>query len=164
MKRNEVQSTQTSITTFRTRSADFIKSGEGMGLYYMTAVDENGKYKKNPHITEMPAFPELYQQIHGKMPSGEVWDALNWIVNLVGDMTFAGLAPPGTPMEAVAALRKGYEGASNDPAFVNDALKKFNIPYVFVGPEEGVKAFKTLSQVDPKIIETLKRVVASGSK
>jgi tripartite-type tricarboxylate transporter receptor subunit TctC len=164
MKRNEVQYSQTSITTFRTRSADFIKSGEGLGLFYMTAVDENGNFKTNPYIKEMPAFPELYRKIHGKMPSGEIWDALNWIVGLVGELTFAGLAPPGTPKEAVDALRKGYEGASNDPDFINASIKKFNIPYTFVGPEQGMKIIRSLSDVEPKVVETLKKVVASGSK
>ena len=85
-------------------------------------------------------------------------------VGMVGEMTFAGLAPPGTPKEAVDALRKGYEGASKDPGFVNASMKKFNIPYNFVGPEKGMKIAKSLENADPKIIATLKQVVASGSK
>lgn len=164
MKRNEVHCTQTSITTFRTRSADFIKSGEGAGLFYLVGVDSKGNYKKNPHIHEMPAFPDLYKQIHGKMPSGELWDALNWLVNLAGELTFCGFAPPGTPKEAVAALRTGYAKAAQDEGFVKASVKKFNIPYSFVDVDTGLSIIASLRDVDPAVITTLKKVVESGSK
>lgn len=164
MQRNEVQCTQTSITTFRTRSADFIKSGEGMGLFYLVGLDEQGNYKKNPNIHEMPAFPELYQQIHGKMPSGELWNALNWLVNLAGELTFCGFAPKGTPPEAVAALREGYAKAAQDEGFVQDSVKKFNIPYSFVDVENGESIIRSLRDVDPAVIATLKKVIESGTK
>ena len=50
-------------------------------------------------------------------PSGPDWDALNWLTNQTGEMTFVGFAPRGTPAAALAALRTGFEGASNDRRF-----------------------------------------------
>ena len=32
----------------------------------------------------MPAYPDLYKNIHGKMPSGPKWEAFNWLVSLIG--------------------------------------------------------------------------------
>ncbi len=66
----KVQFHSTSITTFRSRNADFIKSGQGMGIAYLAPVDPSGKVETNPFIKEMPSFPDLYREIHGKPPSG----------------------------------------------------------------------------------------------
>ena len=40
-----------------------------------------------------------YREAHGKLPSGTNWDALNWLTNQTGEMTFMGLAPTGTPFQ-----------------------------------------------------------------
>ena len=70
MQRNEIQFHNTSIGTFRTRSAAYIKSGEGIGVYYLASVGASGEVAKNKFITEMPAFPEFYREMQGKLPSG----------------------------------------------------------------------------------------------
>ncbi len=71
MQRGEVHFHNTSIGTFRTRSAAFIKSGQGLGISYLVPVDANGNYERSKHVTEMPAYPDLYKEIHGKLPSGQ---------------------------------------------------------------------------------------------
>jgi hypothetical protein len=78
MQRNEVQFHSTSISTFRGRNAAFVKSGDGVGIAYLVPVDRDGAYDKSRYVTEMPAFPDLYKEVHGKLPSGPDWDALNW--------------------------------------------------------------------------------------
>jgi tripartite-type tricarboxylate transporter receptor subunit TctC len=164
MQQNEVQYTATSIGTFRVRSGDFVKSGKAMGLFYLVPVAADGSYKRNKYITEMPSFPDFYKEVHGKMPSGPKWDALNWFVTLIGTVNYVGLAPPGSPPEAVAALRKGYEMASSDPDFVKAWIKRNGIPPEFVGVEEGERVFKSLADTDPKILATFKEMVESGKK
>ncbi len=74
MQRGEIHFHSTSITTFRSRNAAFIKSGQGMGIAYLAPVDAQGKLHLNPFITEMPAFPDLYREIHGRAPSGPLWE------------------------------------------------------------------------------------------
>lgn len=161
-KRGEVQSYQTSISTFRRTGKDPLASGEWIGLYYLVPVAADGSYKHNKYIDEVPAFPDLYKKIHGKMPSGPQWQALNWMVNLVGEMTFMGFAPPGTPKEAVEALRASYAAAAADPAFVEPAMKRYRIPYTFVDVPTGERVLGTIENVDPKILETIKAVIDSA--
>lgn len=67
LQRNEIQFHNTSITTFRSRTRDFVKSGKAIGINYLVPADADGR---NAFIDEMPAFPELYREVHGKMPSG----------------------------------------------------------------------------------------------
>src|SRR5215467_1693608 len=114
MQRGEVNIHSTSIATFRGRSGGFITSGEGVGFAYLVPVDKNGRFARNALIHEMPAFPDLYREVHGNMPSGATWEAFNWLTNQIGELTYIAAAPPRTPSAPVAALRKGFEGVAQD--------------------------------------------------
>lgn len=128
LQRGEVQLHNTSISTFRTRSAAFVRSGQGIGINYFVPVDGSGRYERSRFITEMPAYPDLYREVHGSMPSGPVWNAMNWLTNQIGELTFVGLAPRGMPADAVSALRRGFEGAAGDPDFIRDSTARNGIP------------------------------------
>jgi len=162
MEQGEIQYTGTSIGTFRRRSGAYVKAGKAMGLFYLVPVAADGTYKRNKYITEMPAFPDYYKEVYGKMPSGPKWDALNWFVTLIGSVNYVGLAPPGTPKAAVADLRKGYEMASKDPDFAKAWIKRNGVPPEFVGHEEGERVFASLANTDPKILATFKDLVEKG--
>jgi tripartite-type tricarboxylate transporter receptor subunit TctC len=159
MQRGEVQFHNTSIGTFRTRSGAFIKSGEAVGVAYLIPVDKDGRFEPNKFITEMPAFPDLYREIHGKAPSGPVWDSMNWFTTQTGDMTYVGLAPTGTPPAAVAALRNGFEAAANDPDFIKESVAKNGIPYSHVSVEQGRAIIRDLGTVSPALLNTLRKAI-----
>jgi len=155
MQRGEVNIHSTSIATFRGRSGGFIKSGEGVGIAYLVPVDKEGRYRRNALITEMPAFPDLYQEVHGRMPSGPTWDAFNWLTNQIGELTYIVVAPPRTPSAPLAALRQGFEGIARDPAFERELVAKQGIPYSHIGTAQGQAIFRALAEVSPAVIGTL---------
>ena len=159
LQRGEVQFHSTSITTFRGRNAAFIKSGHGMGIAYLAPVDSNGTVETNPFIKEMPSFPELYREIHGKPPAGALWEATNWLVNQIGEMTFVGFAPKGTPAEALAELRAAYAAAANDPQFEKQSVAMNGLPYSFVSVARGQQIFGSLANVTPEVLATLNRII-----
>jgi hypothetical protein len=163
MQRGEVNVHSTSITTFRGRNAAFVKSGDGIGIAYLVPVDASGRYATSKFITEMPAFPDLYRQVRGSMPSGAMWEALNWLTNQTGELTFVGLAPKGTPAAALAALRLGYQAAANDPDFIKESEKRYRIPYTYIAVERGRDVFRSLAGVSAGVLATL-RNVTGGSK
>jgi hypothetical protein len=156
MQRNEVNIHSTSIESFRGRNAGFIKSGEGVGIAYLVPVDKDGRYARNPLITEMPAFPDLYQDVHGRMPSGPTWDALNWLTNQIGELTYIVVAPPRTGAGAITALRQGFEGAARDPVFERELVARQGIPYSHIGAAQGQAIFRALAEVSPEVIRTLR--------
>jgi hypothetical protein len=163
MQRGEVQFHSTSISTFRSRNGDFIRSGQGIGIAYLVPVDGNGGYEKSGYVAEMPAFPDLYKDIFGRMPSGPVWEALNWLTNQAGEMTFVGFAPRGTPAGAVAALRKGFEDASNDSNFVKETMTRNGVPFSYVGVERGEAKFRSLADVSPDVLKTLRASIGTSN-
>ena len=156
MQRGEVNIHSTSIATFRGRGGAFIKSGEGLGFSYLVPVDGGGRYERNKLITEMPAFPDLYREVHGRMPSGATWDAFNWLTNQIGELTYIAVAPPRTPAAPLAALRKGFEGVARDAAFEQEMLARQGIPYSHIGTEQGRTIFRALTNVSPDVIATLR--------
>jgi hypothetical protein len=156
MQRGEVNIHSTSIESFRGRNAGFIKSGEGVGIAYLVPVDKDGRYVRNPLITEMPVFPDLYQDVHGRMPSGPTWDAFNWLTNQIGELTYIVVAPPRTPAGPIAALRAGFEGAARDPAFERELVARQGIPYSHIGVAQGQAIFRALAEVSPEVIRTLR--------
>lgn len=164
MQSGELQITATSVGTFRTRSGEFIRSGEGMGLFYLVPVEADGTFERNKFITEMPAFPDLYKEVHGKMPSGPTWDALNWFTNLIGTMEYIGLAPPGTPEQAVADLRTGFDKLSKDPAVNKLGMDRNGVPYEWVPVRTAERVIKSLAETDPKVLAEFQRLLDMGAK
>lgn len=162
LQRGEVNVHSTSITTFRGRNAAFVKS-DGIGIAYLVPVDGDGRYETSKFIHEMPAFPDLYKQVRGKLPSGAIWDALNWLTNQTGELTFVGLAPPATPSAPLAILRKAYDAAANDPEFIAESTKRFGLPYTYIGVERGRGVFRSLADVQPGVLTTL-RAATAGQK
>lgn len=163
MQRGEVQYHNTSIGTFRTRSAAFIKAGEGIGVSYLVPVGANGHYERSKFVSEMPAFPDLYKEIHGKLPSGPTWDAFNWLTNQVGELSFIALAPPGMPPAALSALRGGFERTSHDPEFIKESVAKNGIAYSYVGVPRGEAIIRALAEVSPQVIGTLRTAIGSAN-
>jgi hypothetical protein len=156
MQRGEVQFHNTSIGTYRTRSAAFIKSGEGIGVYYLASVGAGGKHESNKFVTDLPAFPELYTEVHGKSPSGDNWDALNWLTGQTSELAYAAFAPRGTPANALLALRTAFDRAANDPDFIEKSVATNGIPYSFVNVEHGRAIVRSLADVSPGVLKALR--------
>jgi hypothetical protein len=161
LQRGEVNMHSTSITTFRGRNAQFVKT-DGIGIAYLVPVDANGRYETSKFITEMPAFPDLYKQVRGTMPSGAMWDALNWLTNQTGELTFVGLAPPGTSAGALDILRRAYDAASNDPDFIAESTKRFGMPYTYIDVARGRGVFNSLAGVQPGVLTTLRAAIGQN--
>lgn len=161
MQRGEVQFHNTSIGTFRTRSGAFITSGEGLGIAYLVPIADDGTFERSKYIAEMPAYPDLYREVHGKLPSGPLWDAFNWFITQTGEMTYVGLAPQNTPAPALAALRTGFERAAADPDFVRDSVKRNGIPYAYVSVAKGEAILRSLNSVSPAILNALRDATGS---
>ena len=160
MQRGEVQFHNTSLGTFRTRSAAFIKSGEGTGVYYLASVAPDGTFQKNEFVSEMPAFPDLYRQVHGKPPAGKDWDALNWLTAQTSELAYAAFAPHGVSGEPLAALRKAFELAAADPEFIAQSTTANGIPYHFVTVERGDAIIRSLAQVSPEVLSALRDAIS----
>jgi hypothetical protein len=156
MQRKEVQFHGTSIGTYRTRSADFIKSGEGIGVFYLVSTGPDGKFERNKSITDIPAFPDLYREVHGKPPSGESWDALNWLTSQTSELAYAAFAPRGTPVSVLSVLRTAFARAAVDANFIEQSIATNGVPYGPVDVERGRAIINSLAHVPPEVLKALR--------
>jgi hypothetical protein len=162
MQRREVQFHNTSIGTYKTRSSTFISSGEGLGVYYLASVGPDGTFEHNKFMGDVPAFPDLYAQVHGKAPSGEAWDALNWLTTQTSGLAYTAFAPKGTRPDVLAALRAGFASASSDPEFVAKATSTNGVPYSFVDVEHGRAIVRSLAEVPPAVVKSLRTAMSAN--
>jgi len=122
-----------------------VKTGKVMPIFY----DENYDGTKFLHDmtvpTSVPAYMELYKQIKGGMPSGELFEAYK--TNLQVDYMQRLLAmPPGTPRAAVDVMRKAVLALNDDPDFAADAMKTVQfVPHYQVSPAVNDEVKKTLT-------------------
>lgn len=165
MLADEIQMANTSYGTLVTRSADFIApGGDGIPVYYFCSRDASGEFQRFDLDLDIPCFVDLYQEIHGEMPSGEVWDTLDWYVGLAARVTFLALAPPGTPEEAVAALREGFDKAAADPELQEIFIERSGVPMDFVPVSDGIAALNSLGSVPQSIRDTLQHYIETGQQ
>ena len=75
-------------------------------------------------------------------------------------MTFVGLAPRGTPAAVLAALRQGFAGASLDAEFISESVRRNGVPFTFVNVERGQAIFRSLAEVSPQVLDTLRASIA----
>jgi tripartite-type tricarboxylate transporter receptor subunit TctC len=100
-----------------------------------------GKILRAPTVREdVPTFYEAYVQVHGKPPSGPLWDAFRIMYNTVhGNLNRILILPPGTPPDRIEFLRRAIDAMAEDPAFVRDWERIFGqrLADVRVAAKEG---------------------------
>ena len=132
-------------------------AGKLFGLYYHSL-------KPSPSIKDLMDFPSFYQKVKGKPPEGPDWVLLRSVYLAIGVFLQSMWAPPGTPEEAIQALRAGYRGLMGDAAFQEMAVKTFGGPVDFATIEEGEAVVRELlAKPDPVLVKRLKEYIAAGS-
>jgi tripartite-type tricarboxylate transporter receptor subunit TctC len=73
------------------------------------------------------------------------------------------MAPPGTPAERVAELRKALAAVERDPAFLAE-LKKKRLTLDPTSGEEALKIYKAAYASPPAVVEAVKAIMGSGER
>lgn len=121
-----------------------VAKGEAIGLFYDPSWDGKafGKSKQVEGLP-LPSYPELYAQIKGGTPSGELWDFYRTSLALTNELFRLIVLPPGSPKAAVEALREAIGRLNTDKEFAAESVKLFGfVPEYAAGPDtnERVRA------------------------
>lgn len=101
-----------------------VSKGEAVGVWLDPAYDGKAFHLPRPlKSIGVPPFHEVYRAVKGGQPSGPLWDAYLSILTVNGTMYRMMAMPPGTPKEAVAALRAAMAKLNDDPAYLDEAQK-----------------------------------------
>jgi len=109
-------------------------------------------------------FHELYQAIHGKMPSGQLWDVYMASLAINSAMQRLVLMPPGAPPAAIDALRAATNQLNHDPAFAEEANKTMGFVPEFVASPETNRQVRQALVVKPEVREFVAAYVKRANK
>ena len=109
------------------------------------ALERNAKFPDVPAVSEF-AKDERTKQILALIFSPQAMDR-------------PVLLPPGTPADKIAALRKAFKEAVEDPAFIAEA-KKQKLEVDYVSGEKVAKIIETAFSFPPDIIKQANDVMS----
>ncbi len=161
---NEVQAVHSGYVGYNNFFKNtMIKDGEAVAIWHQSNFDADGNAEADAGASvEMPAFHEVYEQVHGKAPSGDKWEAYKWYRTVVAQMQFTIFAPNGSPDDAIAGLRKGFADMVASEAFQEDFIKLNGLPLTLMPFEQGQEIVNTYRNVSPEILEVLKEMGQKG--
>jgi tripartite-type tricarboxylate transporter receptor subunit TctC len=74
------------------------------------------------------------------------------------------LMPPGTPPEAVAALRQAFAALSKDEEFIADAKKVMKFHPRFEIGEDGERLKQKVLQAPPELVDFVRQFIEQARK
>lgn len=105
-----------------------VEEGTMVPLFTFGALNAQGKIVRDPTLPDLPSFPEVYEAVHGKAPSGPGWDAWKaFFLSGYATQKFL-VVPKDTPADIVQAYREAAKKMAADPqtiAFMEGALGKY---------------------------------------
>lgn len=162
---NEVQAAHSGHIGYHVFFKDtLIKTGKAIVLWYHPTFDINGNPQKSRAFPNLVGFHEVYQQVHGKKPSGAIWETYQWYSTVPGGMSMTVFAPPGSPKEAVADLRKGHLATTKDKEYLASERKRLGVPIKFISLELAQKNLRTYRNVSPEMLEVLQKMTKIGTR
>jgi tripartite-type tricarboxylate transporter receptor subunit TctC len=139
-----------------------VRSGKLLPVYYFCKMDERGNVRRAPFIKDTPCYIDLYREIYGKLPSGNLFNALNFYVGVESDLNHILAAPPGTPQTDLTQLRQAYEKATAEPGFVDFFIKQTGFPPEVTSLEEARRVMRSLGDVNPRTLAVLRKYYETG--
>ncbi len=122
-ERGEVNIDYQTSSGYLKKSMPLVKEGKAVPLMAWGALDANGKVVRDPTFPDLPSFPEVYEMMHGKAPSGPEWDAWKafFTAGFPGQkMVFL---PKGTPQDIIDTYTEAFNKIVTDPGFAAKAAK-----------------------------------------
>ena len=164
---NEVQAANSGHIGYHVFFKDtLLKSGEAIALWYHPTFDINGNIEPRSEAfpPNVKSFVEVYEEVHGKKPSGPLWEAYKWYSMVPAGMSMTVFAAPGSPKEAVADLRKGHLATTKDRDYLASETKRLGIPLRFISLGQAQKNFRTYRNVSPQMLEVFKKMAKVGTR
>lgn len=153
---NEIQLSNGSLASYKpTVVPMLIDPGIAIPMFHFD-VESDGEFHADPLLEEFGGvtFLDLYRAKHGEdaMPSGDNWEALRLINNIMEAMFRSVFMPPNAPEEAVETMRAAFQALSEDEEFIADFERTVGIPPMMTIGDQGQEIIRALGDVDPEFM------------
>ena len=133
-ERGELVVNTQATPAFNARVQPMIDEGKALTAYAIGFIDPDGNPVRDPAAPDIITAPELYEQLHGRKPSGPAWEAYKVVANLVQNTRGTIWVHSDAPEEARAALRQGVDAMVQDPAFIEAGVNLMEGYDIISGP------------------------------
>lgn len=144
---------------YLTNVVPMVEAKEAVPIFSWGVLDSSGNIVRDPTFPDLPSFVEAYEAVHGKKPEGVEFDAYKALFGAGLNANKPAMLPIKTPANIVAAYRKAFEDAVNDPelkAKAGDILGEYKQA---VGNDvEGL--FKVATTISPESREWVRSFLA----
>lgn len=165
VQRNEIQYHDENIPGYRgVVEPQMVKAGMVTPLYYHDVIRPDGTMAKSPDYPELSSFTEIYTQIFSKPPTGIKYEALKAANMASQNLNRVALLPPGSPREAVTAMRQAFTALSKDEEFIADANKVMKFQPRFETGEDGEKLRDKVLTAPAEVIDFVRKFVEEARK
>jgi tripartite-type tricarboxylate transporter receptor subunit TctC len=123
-----------------------IEQGLGVPLMTWGVLDKEGNVVRDPIEPDLPCFPEVYEMVHGKKPSGPAWNAWKTFMVAGFGVQKAMWLPQKTKPEIVTAYREAAAKVIADAEFQGVVEKSLG-GYKQLAGEDARKAFDQVLSV-----------------
>jgi hypothetical protein len=145
---NITGSTYSAWQNFQNRMAE---DGTLVKLFYNRRNGVDGKPADDPNYADWPTFEDVYEQVKGESPSGELWDAYAFANDMLSTATWVVAGPPNMDESATAAIREAFKNIVADPEFQAEATKVVGNELTYVGFDQAKGALDQLRSIDPSV-------------
>ena len=165
LQRNEIQYHDENIPGYRGAvEPQLVKTGIVTPLYYHDLIRPDGTMGKSPDFPELSSFTEVYTQIFGKAPTGIKYDALKAANMASQNLNRVALLPPGSPKEAILAMRQAFTQLGKDEEFITEAKKVMRFQPRFEVGEDGERLRDKVLRAPPELITFVQKFVQDAMK
>ena len=120
-ERGELNINYDSAPGYIGNASQLVKAGKAVPLYALGVLNEKGEVVRDPNFKDLPSFPEAYELMHGKKPSGPGYDAWKALLQMGIMANKALFLPTGTPQPILDAWRTAIKKVLDDPEFEKHA-------------------------------------------
>ena len=165
LQRNEVQMYVESSPTYRTTiEPGLVKTGQVIPVWH-DPVDDGDKLTASPDAEGIDAltYDQFLIRTKGELPKGVMWNSFRR-VNQVGT-AFLRLfvMPPGTPPDAVEAIKAGLQKMSVDPDFRAEARRMMNYVPTYIVGERAERLYRSVLSPDREFLTFMHDYIEKGT-
>ncbi len=162
----EISFMLSTLPGFETQAVpQLIDTGIAIPMWQLGATDDDGKHLGSPDLAKrgIKFFEEVYEDAHGKKPSGPKYSALQLSNEASAKLARMVMMPPGASNEAVAEMRKGFMALLKDAEFLAEYQRIIKAAPILFPADQASKALsRAINNVDPAVKAVLKE--AAGVK
>lgn len=126
-----------------------IEMGKAVPLMTWGVLDEKGNVVRDPIEPNLPCFPEVYEMVHGKKPSGADWKAWKAFMVAGFGVQKAMWLPEKTSEDIVETYRAAAAKVQADPEFKTIVVKSLG-GYKQLAGDDARQAFDQVLSVSKK--------------